>query len=608
MKKILFLLFLLPVIPLSAKLSIEKVEPPNWWVGMKWNTVQIMVYGEELQNLQASFDNSAIKVNKIHEVENTDYAFIDVSIPQDLEAGNYRLTLKSGKDKAWVGFPVLDRGNNSNNHKGFSNQDIVYLITPDRFANGNPSNDRELDVAEFNPGDPASRHGGDIQGMIDHLDYVKDLGFTAIWPNPLLENNQKGAYHGYAWTDLYKVDKRFGTNTLFKKFVQEAHANGIKIIFDHINNHIGIGHPWMQNLPQEDWINGTVENHFNDKHHMITMRDPHRAESTMEEFKTFWFVDAMPDVNQNNPFVSKYYIQNSIWWIEYSGVDGIREDTYPYGFQEHSTNWAKAIKEEYPNFTIVGETWLLEPTFLATFQDIPGDETEGTYLESLMDFPLMHTLRDFIKGTADMYEIYMSYAMDFVYPNPDNLMVMMDNHDESRALFIAKGNDSRVKIALQLVMTTRGIPQLLYGTEINMIGGSSHVLLRQDFPGGFPYHKRSAFHAEGRTSDEQQMHTYVKKLITLRKKHNALADGKFIHYPPEWSNRNLYVYFKIKDGEKIMGIVNASDSEMNVDLKPFHECIGKSTVLENLFTNVKTKIGKDPLIINAESATLFLLK
>ncbi len=569
----LSLLFLLIFITLfsqtifSQSLQIYKVEPPNWWTGMKWNTVQLMLYGEDLQGITAEFEEKDIRIKAIHTLPNPSYAFIDIHIPDDLAPGNYALNIQKGNQLSTVDFPILQRNSSPPNHQGFDENDVIYLLTPDRFANGKPGNDRfENGLDDFDRSKAGMRHGGDLQGVIQHLPYLKDLGITAIWLNPVLENAGRNSYHGYAATDLYKIDPRFGTNEEYRQLVQEAHEHGIKVIFDHVNNHIGIQHPWMKNLPMDDWVNGSVDEHELGKHYLKSIIDPHAAPNSEEQLKIFWFVDAMPDLNQRNLYLGNYLIQNTLWWMEYTGLDGIREDTYPYPDQNFLSDWAKAILDEYPHSNIVGEIWANEAPYIAQFQKeskLPRDFE--TNLPCVMDFPLSVALRNYLEGKEKLREVYEVIAQDYLYTDLNNLMVFVDNHDMTRGTYIARGNTAKLKQVLTIILTTRGIPQLLYGSEINMMGGESHVELRADFPGGFPGDKRNAFTDAGRTIEEKDIFNFLQKILHLRKEHEALRSGKLIHYPLTWNN-DIYKYLKISANEMFLIIINGHDTKREADI------------------------------------------
>ena len=554
-------------------LRIDKVEPPFWWVGMEHQPLQLMVYGDHLNGVTVSAEDARLTVTKVHHLENSHYAFFDLVIPAELAAGNYSLKFRHGTQTKDVSYTLKARAEMRRLHQGFDASDVIYLITPDRFTNGDPANDRAEGVLdEFEPANPRMRHGGDLRGVVDRLDYLKDLGVTALWLNPILENRGVNSYHGYKATDHYRIDPRFGENETYDELVREAHARGLKVIFDHVNNHIGLRHPWVPDLPSADWLNGTVEDHESEKHYLLSISDPHRAPDSLKLLKTFWFVDTMPDLNQRNSFLANYRIQNTLWWIERTGLDGIREDTYPYVDQAFQTRWAKAVRDAYPKFSIVGEIWAISPAYLAQFQD--GSKMPNaivTHLPSVMDFPLQTAFRRFLRKEGKLKGVYEVFAQDFLYPDPQRLLVFLDNHDTPRALLEADKDLTRVQLALTILLTARGIPQLLYGTEIALVGGESHVEVRADFPGGFPDDIRNAFVSAGRTDKENEMFSFVRHLLHLRKSHPALSGGKLIHYPPTW-NSDVYKYLKIHaNGETILVLANGHEETRSVDLSELKE-------------------------------------
>ena len=600
MKRWLFLpiVLILTLDVAAQKPAVDKIEPPNWWSGMQWSEVQIMVYGEHLGGITATFDDARLRVESIHTLPNTSYAFVDVTIPDDLPAGEYELTIENSEGVASIAFPILERASASGKYQGFGVEDVVYLITPDRFANANPDNDRVEGIRdEYDRSKPGMRHGGDLEGIIRRMGYLQDLGITAIWLNPVLENRGRNSYHGYAATDLYRVDPRLGTNADLKRLVEVGHEHGIKFIFDHVSNHIGIEHAWMNNLPMDDWINGTVDDHLSAKHYKMAPTDPHADPYSDELLKTFWFVDAMPDMNQRNPYLANYLIQNTLWWIEYTGMDGIREDTYPYPDQAFMAEWAEAIMAEYPNFNIVGEIWELEPAYLSLFQkESRLPRTFETNLPAIMDFPLMDAFREYLLGSGTLDAVYKVIAQDFVYTDTDNLMTFIDNHDVSRGIFIAEGDMQKMKQILGMLLTMRGIPQLLYGTEINMKGGASHIELRADFPGGFPGDERDAFTAEGRTAEENEVFDYIRSLLHLRKDRPVLTKGRMIHYPKPRYNLDIYKYLRLLDDEVVVVLVNGTDERQEVDVSEMIHWFDGRVRLKSLIDGHETTIPEGHLL------------
>jgi glycosidase len=574
---------------------------------MKWNQVQLMIYGENLKGVSAKLKDSRIKVKKVHKIENESYAFIDIIIPKNLPGGNYTLTLSKGKEKLNVDYPILQR-EKGKRHQGFSNKDVIYLLMPDRFANGETSNDSipgYYDSMQMVPNE--WRFGGDLQGIIDKLDYLKNLGITAIWATPLVENNTFRSYHGYSATDFYNIDPRFGSNQLYKKYVDEAHSRGIKVILDHVANHFSDNHPWMKNLPTKVWINGTVEDHLPANHHKMLFTDLYADSSTIKHVERGWFVRDMVDFNQENLFVQNYIIQNTIWWVEYSGLDGIREDTHPYNNQKFISRWAKVILDEFPTLNIVGEVWTGESDFLAAYQKSTFlKKGFNTNLPSLTDFGLRDALIDFVSGKGSLYNVFKVISKDFLFIDPNQLVTFVDNHDMERVMHFASGNPEKVKLVYTILMTTRGIPSIFYGSEIGMVGGRGHGVLRAPFPGGFPEDERNAFESSGRTDDENDFFEFLKSLINIRKNNDAFTIGKMIHYPPV---SNVYYYFRESGEEKYFIIINGNESETETDLNLLkHQFKGKTTLL-NILSNRRVDISNNyKLRIEPLAAGIYLLE
>jgi len=586
--RILFIIkFLLISSLLSQELNINKIEPPNWWVGMKWNHVQLMVYGTGLTQLKAEFDDSALQVAKIYPIKNSSYAFIDILIPPELEPDDYELNLSNTQYETSIQFPILSREKSDHIHQGFDASDIIYLITPDRFVNGDPDNDMIEGMRDkWNTDDILGRKGGDIQGIIDKLEYINDLGVTALWINPLVENDMEISYHGYAATDFYKIDRRFGTNELYRKLVNEAHQLGLKIIMDHVTNHIGEYHPWMENLPTEDWINGTVENHENNRHGKTVLQDIYGDSLSKKNLQDGWFVDEMPDLNQRNHFLANYIIQNTLWWIEFAGIDGIREDTYPYADLQFLADWAKAILIEYPNFNIVGEIWIHDPVFLSAYQTgsyLP--KKFDSHLPSVTDFGLFEAFGRVFNRNQSIKEIHRFLSRDVLYPNPNKLVTFLDNHDVMRTMDLVSGDIKRFKLALQILLTTRGIPQIYYGTEIGLKGGQDHGEIRRKFPGGFQGDERDAFKKDGRTAEENDIWQFLKDLIELRRTHKALSNGELTHLPVL---DEFYIYSRIYEDEKILMIANNKAEDREIELNSLKQHISSNDHLENLKTGEET--------------------
>ncbi len=592
----------------AQQLRIARIEPPNWWTGMRMDQIQLMVYGENLQNLTAQFHSPQVTVLRTLRTSNPSYAFVDIEISPEALDGAYLLTFTAHGDTVSVNYPILPRQPRAGREQGLKSSDVVYLIVPDRFADGDTANDTVPGMLEpARPDSVNGRHGGDLQGIIDHLDYLSGLGVTALWLTPVVENNDPAStYHGYAATDLYRVDPRFGTNALYQEFVTEAHRRGLKVIMDHVSNNIGIGHPWMRNLPTPGWINGTPGRHFRTSRYKLELMDPYVDSTVRESTMHGWFADNMPDLNQGNPLVSRYLIQNTLWWIESTGIDGIREDAYPCAEPHYLSEWTSAILREYPAFTIVGEVWMNDPAFLAPFQRgscLAG--TVGAHLPSVTDFGLYEAFIGVFGNRGSIRLIQDCLAKDFLYTNPGDLLTFVDNHDLRRIKSVVQGDVRRCRLALTMLLTLRGIPEILYGTELGINGGRELGAIRCDFPGGFPHDGRDAFTEQGRTPAEQEFFSWTRRLLLLRKEHPALARGKLVDYPPA---NEVYVYFRVVESERLMIVVNNREERQTVPLGPYRHQLGGARSLTNLFTGTLLDLGKtSDLEINGLEAGIFLL-
>jgi neopullulanase len=588
----------------SQVIRVDKIEPPNWWEGMRHNKVQLMVYGDELNNVEIKSDE--LKITKVHQVDNDKYLFIDVDF-SEVAAGDYQLSFSNDKNSVTINYPIFERAVSPSIHQGFEQEDIIYLIMPDRFVNGDETNDNiEGYVDSFQNEFPQARHGGDIAGVISKLDYLKDLGVSTIWLTPVIENNTFRSYHGYSATDLYKIDPRHGDLKTYKTLVDRTHEKGLKIIMDHVANHIAIDHPWIKNLPKSDWINGTVENHLHANHHKMVFTDPYSDSSTIKHVQEGWFVDYMPDLNHKNKFMANYIIQNTLWWIQSTGIDGIREDTYPYCDQMFMSRWAKVIMNEYPTFTIVGEVWTGNPAFLSTYQGRNKYREIDSNLPAITDFGMRDALVNYLAGKESIYNFYTTLASDYLYADVSKLVTFVDNHDVGRAMFYANSDIEKFKIAFHLLLTTRGIPQLFYGDEIGMIENEDHGTLRKNFPGGFLSDERDAFTQLGRTDYENEIFNYFKIMLALRKEHPALSKGELIQFPPE---NNIYIYFKKWNDELIMNVVNASDNEIKLNISKYSNIIKERMEFVNLYNSEKINLNENTkLKISGKKAEMFLIK
>lgn len=542
---------------------LHRVEPANWWTGMKDNSLQLLVHGENIGNTEPKFKKDAITILKVHQVKNKNYLFIDLEIKSDAKPGKYPLEFKEdGKTVATYTYELKEKRKQK---RGFSAADLIYLVMPDRFANGNPKNDSHPDMIEkADRSNPNGRHGGDLKGIINKLNYIKDMGMTTLWLNPFFENNMDDySYHGYAITNFYKTDARLGDNNLYKKLVQESHKKGLKVIMDVVVNHCGINHWWMKDLPTEDWINNQKK--FQTNYRGSVIADPHASKYDRNKFSTGWFVESMPDLNQNNPFLAKYLIQNMIWWIEFSGIDGLRMDTQPYAEKDFVAKYAQRIREEYPDFTILGETWLQKVALTAYFQEnSPVAKDYNSFIPTNTDFPMYYAIKDALNQedgwTTGLAQIYYVLARDFLYNDAFQNVIFLDNHDLDR-FYSSVGEDmNKFKMGLGILLTMRGIPMLYYGDEIAMSGleHTGHGNIRKDFPGGWKADAHNAFTEKGRTETENEAFNFIKKLANWRKGSEAIAIGTLTHFVPD---NNTYVYFRYTDNEVVMVILNNHEKE-----------------------------------------------
>ncbi|MFW5755789.1 MAG: glycoside hydrolase family 13 protein, partial [Tangfeifania sp.] len=578
MKRILYsvLIILITLNIVSGQAQLDRVEPMFWWAGMKSPNLQLMVYGENIAETDVSLKYPGVELISVSKVQNPNYLFIDLKLSENVKPGSFDLLFqKENETIETYKYELKAREKGSASRKGFDQSDVIYLITPDRFVNGNPGNDQVEGMKEKpDRTDKDGRHGGDIRGIINSLDYLQDLGFTAVWLNPVLENNMtQVSYHGYSATDFYKVDPRFGSNEEYRELNDELDKRGMKLIMDMIFNHCGSEHWWMEDLPMSDWINNYPDYKIT-THQRTVNQDPHASESDYEAMVDGWFVPTMPDLNQENEFMSTYLIQNSIWWIEYVGLEGIRQDTWPYPDKHMMTEWTKRVLEEYPDFNIVGEEWSLNPAIVSYWQKGQNNfDGYECHLPSLMDFPLQSAVSKGLTNEegwgSGLIEMYEMLANDFLYPDPDNLVVFPDNHDMSR-FFVQMGEDiDLLKMGIAYFLTTRGIPQLYYGTEVLMTHeGSEHGNIRAEFPGGWDDHKTNAFTGEGLTAEQKEMQQYISIIQNWRKNKEVIHTGKLMHFTPE---DGIYTYFRYNNEETVMVVLNKNREERMISSERFSE-------------------------------------
>jgi glycosidase len=594
--------------------KVNRIDPPTWWTGFNNKELQLMVYGDDISLLTPEIDYPGVSIHAITRAQSPNYLFIDLKLGANIQPGAFDIIFKNGKKTvATYNYILNPRSEGSASRTGFDNSDVLYLLFPDRFANGNPNNDNIAGMPDkVNREYQYGRRGGDIQGMINKLDYLQELGVTAIWTTPLLEDNRPHAsYHHYATTDYYRIDPRFGTNDEYRSMVAECHSRGIKVVMDMIPNHCGYTHPWMSDLPFEDWINGGTE-YTQTNYRIPVTNDPYVSDIDWDLNFNGWFVSEMPDLNQNNPFMLRYLKQMAVWWVEFAGLDGIRVDTYPYNDQWRAAEWTKHILSEFPYLNIVGECWVSGPSETAYWQS--GTINHNGYdsgLPSLMDFPLYDATgaafnEDEQGWDRGVGQLWKTLTQDFLYGDPYNLVIFLENHDTQR-FFTQVGKDiDKLKMGYAFLLTTRGIPQIYYGTEILMAGdkGVGDGDIRREMPGGWPDHERSVFTYGERSGAENDAFGYISKLIHWRNENPVIHYGSLLHFVPE---NNVYVYFRQNDEKTIMVILNNNPAEQTLNTERFDQVLrsfssGTDVVSEQLF-NLKSPLkleGKTAYILELQ--------
>lgn len=580
---------------------------------MKNPELQLLVHGKGIGKAEVQLQYPGVKLVSVDRVESPNYLFINLLIDENAKPGNFDISFKIDNENAVkYNYQLLERREGSAQRKGFDASDVIYLLFPDRFANGNPSNDAVEGMPDkLDRSDLYARHGGDIQGIINNLDYIKELGMTSIWVNPVLESNQPWqSYHGYAITDFYRIDARHGTNETYQQFVDESHKRDLKVIKDMIFNHVGSKHWWVDDLPSNDWLNQWPE--FTRTNYRIPATfDPHASNFDKKLMEDGWFDTHMPDLNQRNPYLAKYLIQNSIWWVEYANLDGIRMDTHPYPEKGFMANWVNAVMTEYPNFNVVAETWINYPAWTAYWQK-GANNRDGfdSGVPTVMDFPLCYAMNKAFDekdgwdtGLLRLYEIL---AHDFLYADPLSVLIFPDNHDMSRFMKSKDMAFGRFKLGMAFLLTTRGIPQIYYGTEILMDGDDTngHGVLRKDFPGGWLGDKRSAFTAEGRTKKENEAWSYLSNLLNWRKSATAIHNGKLIHFIP---NDEVYVYFRQNNEQTVMVILHNGFQPKVLKTERFNEVLSKFKGGIDILTGKKLE-NFDKIQLSPRTAMVIELK
>ncbi|MDR6982170.1 glycosidase [Rheinheimera pacifica] len=588
---------------MAGSYVIERLEPANWWAGMQYPELQLMLYGKDIARLQPQVQYDGVTLSGVTRTNNPNYLFVNLTLADNVKPGDIALHFRhNGETVLSHNYPLLQRSTNSAKRQGFNPADVIYLLAPDRFANGNPDNDNMPGMLEqANRQDDNGRHGGDIAGMQNALPYIASMGYTAIWPMPLTENNQSAySYHGYAATDLYNIDARYGTNQQYRDFVAAANAKGIKVIQDIILNHIGYQHWWLSDLPDDNWLNkqnilqgapfvGT-------NHSRSTIQDPYASKADTELFTDGWFVDTMPDLNQRHPLLATYLIQNSIWWVEYANLAGIREDTYSYADKQFLSEWARRIMLEYPDFNIVGEEWSPNPLIVSYWQR--GKQNKDGYVShtpAMLDFPLydallkaLTTAEDWNSGWIGLYEMLSN---DHVYADPFNLVTFEGNHDAARLFSVLDEDFNLYRMAVSYLLTMRGIPQMFYGTEIAMTSPKvrDDGKVRADFPGSWAGDKVNAFTGKGLNATQKNAQQLVKTLLNWRKTATAIHSGKLMHFAPD---NGTYTFFRYNEAQTVMVVMNKQAKAVTLDLTRFSEVLPQGKTATEVITGKSIKLDK----------------
>lgn len=586
----------------SKSNQIKSIEPPFWWVGMANDTLQLMINGPEISKADFTTAYEGVKIDRQLSFESPNYKLLYLTISPETKPGKMKLDYTLNGKKHKIDYELKARDRAPEDYKGFNAGDVLYLLMPDRFAKG--LSDKEIDMSELeykvgaDRTNPNARHGGDMRGIRNHLDYIDSLGVTAIWVCPVLENDMPwGSYHGYATTDYYKIDPRFGSNQEWNQLIADAHDRGLKVVMDMIFNHSGSNHPWLKDSPSSDWLNHPDADVMTN-YRLTTLHDPYVSDYDLDHTVNGWFVSSMPDLNQTNPHLMKYLTQNSIWWIESSKIDGIRMDTYPYADMKAMAKWAEDVLKEYPNFNIVGECWYGNEAGAAFWQTGNKLNPVDTKLPSVMDFWFVNNGRKAFNSETTPWEglnfVYDHLSNDFLFPNPQNVLTFVDNHDTDRFLAEMPEDLGSWKQAMVFLLTSRGIPQLYYGTELLMNGSKerSDGFVRLDMPGGFPGDEVNAFTREGRTDIQNEAWDYLSKVLNWRRgdANEVVAKGSLKHFMPQ---TGLYVYQRKLGDKEVVVMMNGKDSELTVPMDRTLEILPYGTKLRNILDGSDVTITEE---------------
>jgi len=589
----IIMMFAMNTQAVNNSVHVDKIDPPCWFVDMKNSSLQLMVYGENISSSDVTMDYPGVSLQSVVKLESPNYLLIYLTVTHEAKPGIIQLVFSNGSNRLLRPYELKARKRDAFDRNGFNMEDVLYLVMPDRFSNGDETNDQIEGLAPYkvNRQDPNARHGGDLKGITDHLDYFTDLGVTALWFTPVMENNMEGgSYHGYATTDYYKVDPRLGTNDEYVNLINSAHKKGLKVVMDMIFNHCGIGHPWVKDMPSKDWFNHSdYKDNFEQTSFILTSHvDPYASNYDFEKMNDGWFVREMPDLNQRNPYVLTYLIQTSFWWIEEADIDGIRMDTHPYADYDAMATWLHDLNDAYPNYNVVGETWVTEPAYTAWYQkDSKLSAPRNSNLKTVMDFSfyekLSHAKLEETDGQfSGLNKIYNSFVYDFLYPDTNHILAFIENHDTPRYLY--DGEDFAIlKQAITLLLTTHRIPQLYYGTELMMNGKKekSDGEVRKDFIGGWSEDSRSWFNTADRTPQEAKCYNFFRTILHWRQGNEVISRGKMVQWIPE---NGIYVYARMFKGKTVLVLLNGTSEKRVLPIKTYQEVIKGHTSASDVST------------------------
>lgn len=593
----------------DAEGRIAHVEPLSWWTDMR-TPLQLMLHGEDISACEVRLEGGGARITALHRADSPNYLFADVEIDPAAEPGTRYLVFTRGGEEFKVPYLLDARRDGSRQRQSFTTADAIYLLMPDRFANGDPSNDSTPDTADKAArGEFFGRHGGDLQGMIDHLDYIASLGMTAVWSTPLLlDDEPQGSYHGYACSDYYRIDPRFGSNELYRRFVAEGHERGLKTIMDIVTNHCGVAHWWMRDVPFADWVHRFDDDRYVQTNNLFsTNMDPNASQYDLKIQESGWFDRSMPDMNLDNEYLLRYFQQWAVWWIEYADLDGLRVDTYPYNEKEPMSRWCAAVLNEYPDLNIVGECWTADVPQLAYWQGgNPNKDGFDSHLPSIMDFPLRDAIcaalpTDSLRWGEGMIRVYNALSDDFVYHDLSKMMIFTANHDTDRIADVVRGNAGRAKIAMTLVATMRGIPQIFAGDELLFRSkdlSQGHGGLRVDFPGGWPGDEVDLFDPAQHTGDAAEVYEHTRRLFTWRKTKPVIHHGRTLHFA---GRDNTYAYFRYDDTDAVFVFVNNSRGRKAVPWANYAEITPTLAGGRNVLTGETVQTG-DTLSVGPRDA------